>query len=112
MKSIPIAPIMAKREVVQRKSREEIIASLLADGIMSEADIAELAAQAAADEARAIMRKQRQPPAPPKPRTSPPQAPDPPVVPPLTPPPEPPAKDRYRIRNWKAYNQGSNSVAV
>jgi hypothetical protein len=96
---------MAKREVVQRKSREEIIASLLADGIMSEADIAELAAQAAADEARAIMRKQRQPPAPPKPRTSPPQAPDPPVVPPLTPPPEPPAKDRYRIRNWKAYNQ-------
>jgi hypothetical protein len=76
---------MAKREVVQRKSREEIIASLLADGIMTEDDIADLAAQAAADEARAIMRKQHQLPARSKPRTPPQHPPTPPVVPPLPP---------------------------
>lgn len=78
---------------------------LLADGILTKADIAELAAQAAADEARAIMRKQRYPPAQANLRTPPQPAPAAPAVPPLTLPPELPAKARYRIRNWKAYNQ-------
>jgi hypothetical protein len=52
---------VGKRVLPERKPREAIIARLLADGIMTEDDIAELVAQAAVDQARAIMRKQRQP---------------------------------------------------
>jgi hypothetical protein len=99
-----------KRPLPQRKSREAIIASLLADGILTEHDIAELVAQAAVDEARAIMRKQRQPPStrkrakPPPPPAAPPARPAPlAALPPA--PPTPTAKERYRIRHWKGYNQ-------
>ncbi|GIV79151.1 MAG: hypothetical protein KatS3mg050_3545 [Litorilinea sp.] len=101
---------MGQRVLPERKSREAIIASLLADGILTDDDIAELVAQAAVDQARAIMRKHRQPAATKrrKPSTPPPAPPAPPA--PLTPPPPPAppppaANNRYRIRNWKAYNQ-------
>lgn len=103
---------MAKRERVQPRSREEAVAFLLAHGSMTEDEIAELAAQAAADQTRKLIRKQRAAsstsvakPSPAKPSRSP----QPSINQPLqaaspSPPPDPP-KARYRIRNWKAYNQ-------
>ena len=93
--------MVGKRVLPERKSRETIIASLMADGIMTEDDIAELVAQAAVDEARAIMRKQRQPTSATKPakQSTPPPAPPAPLTPPPPAPPPPAAKDRYRIRN-------------
>jgi hypothetical protein len=99
---------VGKRVLPPRKSCEAIIASLMADGIMTEDDIAELVAQAAVDEARASMRKQRQPTSATKPAKQsapPPPAPLAPHTPPPPAPSPPAAKDPYRIRNWKAYNQ-------
>jgi IS5 family transposase len=103
---------MAKRERVEPKSREEVVAWLLAHGSMTEDEIAELAAQAAADQTRKLIRKQRAasstPPAKPTP-SKPPRSLKPSVHQPLhVPPPSPPSeqpKARYRIRNWRAYNQ-------
>jgi hypothetical protein len=73
-----------------------------------------MVAQAAVDEARALMRKQRQaacqtPTAPEPQRAKKIAPPKPPISQPLTPaPPTPPPqspKIRYHVRNWKAYNQ-------
>jgi hypothetical protein len=49
-----------KRPLPERKSREALLASLMADAILAEGDTAELLIPAAVDEARAIMREQRQ----------------------------------------------------
>jgi hypothetical protein len=98
---------MGKRELPPRKSRETIIASLMADNLLTDDEIAELAAQAARDQAHAIIRKQRQATSTTK-RAKPPAAPPaPPAASPLPPPtpPSPPVKQRYRIRNWSAYNR-------
>ena len=103
---------MAKRERVEPKSREEVVAWLLAHGNMTEDEIAELAAQAAADETRKLIRKQRAASSTPPPKPSPAKpsrSPKPSITEPLqavspSPPADPP-KARYRIRNWKAYNQ-------
>ncbi len=105
---------MGKRQAPVFKSHEDVIASLLADGLLTEDDITEMVAQAAVDEARALMRKQRlaacQTPTAPKPQRAKKTAlPKPAISEPFTPaPPKPapqPAKTRYHVRNWKAYNQ-------
>ena len=97
--------------IVQR-TREETIASLLRHG-MTEAEIVQLAADDAAAKARKQVRCQLAPVPvkPTKPRPSPPAIPTPPPDPlaplPMTDlviTPSPPAKARYRIPNWKAYN--------
>jgi hypothetical protein len=77
-----------KRPLPERKSREAIIASLMAD------EFAELVTQAAVDKAWAIMRKQRQ-----LTSTSIGTPPPPPPTPALPPPPPstPVAKTRYHI---------------
>lgn len=103
---------MAPRTRPPLKSRDEVIANLLADGTMTVDEIAELAALSAADEVRKLAQQQQRlalpkPPRPVKPTRAIPTPPS--VTTPLTvEPPEPPpekSKDRYHVRNWKAYNR-------
>lgn len=103
---------MAPRTRPPLKSRDEVIASLLADGTMTVDEIAALAALSAADEVRKLVQQQQRLalPKPPRPvkttraKLTPPSLQTPLSVAPPQPPPEKP-KDRYRIRNWKDYNR-------
>ncbi len=75
--------------MAERKSREAIIASLLADGIMTEDASAALAAQAAADAVRRLVRAQQRPPRTKRPRAT--VTPSAPAPPPAAPPEAPAA---------------------
>jgi len=98
--------------MVEQRSRAETIASLLAHGL-TEQEIATLAAEDAAAQTHALIRAQQAPARSKRSRRALPPAPSTPptppldLLPPLAPasPPPAPAKERYRIRNWKQYNQ-------
>lgn len=103
---------MARRTQLPLKSRDEVIASLLADGTMTVDEIADLAALSAADEVRKLVQQQQRlalptssrPLKPSRAKPTPPSVQTPLSVAPTEPPPEKP-KDRYHIRNWKDYNR-------
>ncbi|HEX9371249.1 MAG TPA: hypothetical protein VF897_09590 [Roseiflexaceae bacterium] len=96
---------MAPRTVPERTARAAIMASWLADRVMTDDDLADLVAQAAVADARKIMPAQHQPPRAQPPRTTAaaaPATPPPPAGPAPPPPPIQPPTARYRIRNRQA----------